>query len=244
MIITIVNQTHGTVPQADLRRVVAALNTQLTRDFTPWWGMTGQVVVSSNGKVANTSLPDVQDLAVIYLVDKINVQGALGYHDVTNTNIPYGYVDVQLSAKLGEPWSVTLSHEVLELIGDPQTNTLVMGPHPTAKYDVFYWYEMCDAVQDEHYVINNVTVSNFVLPAYFTPTAGRTSFLNQPLAPFHVRPGGYVGFYDPQLKSMDTYMMHNDPRARYRSETKATLGAVRRAARYAGQLTTKTNKDS
>ena len=29
---------------------------------------------------------------------------------------------------------------------------------------MFHWFEMCDAVQDESYVIDGVRVSNFVLP--------------------------------------------------------------------------------
>jgi hypothetical protein len=46
---------------------------------------------------------------------------------------------------LGESWTVTLSHEALELIADPEVNLLVAGPHPSQpKVDVFHWYEMCD----------------------------------------------------------------------------------------------------
>ena len=32
----------------------------------------------------------------------------------------------------------------------------------------FDWYEMCDAVQAEKYTIDEIEVSNFVLPLYFT----------------------------------------------------------------------------
>jgi hypothetical protein len=82
---------------------------------------------------------------------------------------------------LGETWTVTLSHEALELIGDPEVNLLVAGPHPSnSKQDVFHWYEMCNAVQAETYEIDGVAVANFVLPLYFTSSeelGGRNDFL-------------------------------------------------------------------
>jgi hypothetical protein len=44
---------------------------------------------------------------------------------------------------------------------------------------VLPWYEVCDAVQVEEYEIDEVVVSNFVLPLYFTPgepVRGRNAF--------------------------------------------------------------------
>src|SRR5436853_495964 len=76
---------------------------------------------------------------------------------------------------------ITLSHEALELLADPEANLLVQGPHPSRpRHKVFHWFEMCDAVQDEHYLIDDVPVSNFVLPLYFTSSderGGRNDFL-------------------------------------------------------------------
>jgi hypothetical protein len=90
--------------------------------------------------------------AVIYLWDQSDLNGALGYHDTNNRGIPYSFVFTELSAQLGEHWSVTLSHEALELVGDPQVNLLVQGPHPgDPNRVVFHWFEMCDAVQTESY---------------------------------------------------------------------------------------------
>src|ERR1041384_5566078 len=111
---------------------------------------------------------------------------------------------------MGEHWSVTLSHEALELLADSETNLLVRGPHPNdATKEVFHWFEMCDAVQAEQYEIDGIAVSNFVLPLYFTSVAGgattqaRYDFLSRThgdgdqkhsLKPVGVNPGGYVGF--------------------------------------------------
>ena len=78
-----------------------------------------------------------------------------------------------MAKKLDGDWSITLSHEALELVGDPELNMLVKGPHPEEERDVHHWFEMCDAVQDESYPIDGIKVSNFLLPLYFTSSDER-----------------------------------------------------------------------
>jgi hypothetical protein len=186
---------------------------------------------------------DMRGDAVIYLWDKTNMKDAIGYHELNNQGIPYGFVFLTIAAELGEPWSVTLSHEVLELIGDPEVNLLVAGPHPNPKkkHDVFHWYEMCDAVQSETYEIDEVKVSNFVLPLYFTGADefdGRNDFLGtvnpdgSSLKSFGVNPGGYVGFFDPELGDHDTFSRNADSKAKKRMKIKAQVKETRRSIRY------------
>ena len=174
--------------------------------------------------------------AVIYLWSGSDVPGALGYHDQNNRGIPYGFVFTQLSAQLHENWTVTLSHEALELIGDPEANLLVMGPNPNdPNKTVFHWYEMCDAVQAETYRIDGVEVSNFVLPLYFTSgeeVGGRNDFLGrlhngQTLKSFAINPGGYLGFFDPETGQMDTFSMKGDNGAARRLEVKLKTETAR-----------------
>jgi hypothetical protein len=177
--------------------------------------------------------------AVLYLWDEVDVKDALGYHDRNHHGIPYGFVFTELSRKIGENWTVTLSHEALELIADPEVNLLVAGPHPEdPKRDVFRWYEMCDAVQAETYRIDGVEVSNFVLPLYFTggeEEGGRNDFLGRSyngrtLPSFGVNPGGYVGFFDPKIADMDTF--EADAQAERRRQIKAQGKLARRGIRY------------
>jgi len=112
-------------------------------------------------------LPELRGDAIIYLWNEVDVEDALGYHEANAAGIPFGFVFTELVKQLKEPWTVTFSHEALKLIGDPEANLLVAGPHPEdPKKEVFHWYEMCDAVQDETYKIDGVEVSNFVLPLY------------------------------------------------------------------------------
>ena len=171
MIISVINHTDGEVPDDELQRVIRAINRQIKEDFEPYWslGATLRLEGRSENAPSKLSLPDLRGDAILYLWNTLSVDDALGYHDKNARGIPYGFVFTALSEQLNEPWSVTLSHEALELIADPEVNLLVMGPHPAdPDRTVFHWYEMSDAVQNETYQIDGVAVSNFVLPLYFT----------------------------------------------------------------------------
>jgi hypothetical protein len=239
------------IPDREVHKVVRAVNRQLREDFTPHWHWSAEVRLEGCSPLNDTSITrsidalkqapqDLRGDAIIYLWDKVaDVKDALGYHDNNNRGLPYGFIFTDISKKLGEEWSVTFSHEVLELVGDANVNTLSAGPHPAdPKRIVFHWYEMCDAVQAESYEIDGVQVSNFVLPLYFTvgeQVGARNDFLNQApkgkgLKSFGVNPGGYVGFFDPQLGDHDTFQA--DERAKRRMEIKSEMGRTRRAPLY------------
>lgn len=248
MIISVVNHASSQVTDEELQGVLRALNRQIEGDFAPYWslGATLRLEGRSGKQPSKQSLSDMRGDAVLYLWDKVDVDDALGYHDTNNRGVPFGFVFTEISREMGEHWSVTLSHEALELIGDPEVNLLVMGPHPKELgRDVFHWYEMCDAVQAEMYEIDGVAVSNFVLPLYFTgseETGGRNDFLGRShggktLRSFGINPGGYVGFYDSERQDMDT--VDADERAARRRQIKSRGKAARRGIRYRRFHTTK-----
>jgi len=179
--------------------------------------------------------------AVLYVWDQVDVDDALGYHDKNDRGIPFGFVFMDLSQELKEPWSVTLSHEALELNGDPEANLLVVGPDPgNRRRNVFHWYEMCDAVQAESYEVDGVMVSNFLLPLYFTSSdekGGRNDFLGRSykgktLQSFGVNPGGYIGFYDPRTQENSSFFARGDRKAEARLAVKHKAKGARRAVRY------------
>lgn len=243
MIISVINHTNGQISDDELQRVIRAINRQIKEDFEPYWslGATLRLEGRSENAPSKLSLPDLRGDAILYLWNKLDVDGALGYHDQNARGIPYGFVFTALSAQLGEPWSVTLSHEALELIADPEVNLLVMGPHPAhPDRTVFHWYEMSDAVQNETYQIDGIAVSNFVLPLYFTSNnekGARNDFLGtvtngKTLSSFGVNPGGYVGFFDPELGEHDTFSRSHDKTAKKRMEIKSKAALARRAMRY------------
>lgn len=243
MFISIINHTNGLLSDAEVQHAIRAVNRQVREDFFPHWGKTATMRLEGarNDEPQQHNPSDMRGNAVIYLWDKSDIDGAIGYHSLNHAGIPFGFVFVDVANRIGENWTTTLSHEALELIGDPEVNLLAMGPHPAdPDRTVFHWYEMCDAVQTETYTIDGVEVSNFVLPLYFTvddEAVGRNDFLGtlhgtQSLGSFGVNPGGYVGFYDPNSGRHDTYSLPDDNLAATRLQAKFSLDGARRGRRY------------
>jgi len=243
MIITVVNMS-ASITDAALHPVIRAINRQIREDFEPYWSLGATLRLEGNtgkSKPNKVDLPEMRGDAVLYLWDKVDIPDALGYHDANARGLPFGFIFTELIAKLNESWSVTLSHEALELVADPLANLLVAGPHPQEDRTVFHWYEMSDAVQGEHYQIDGIDVSNFVLPLYFTPGSepgSRNDFLGtktngQTLASFGVNPGGYIGFYDPQANDNVTFANAGDQKAKDRLAVKGANTQGRRAHRRA-----------
>lgn len=242
MLISTVNLSER-VGDEEVQLALRAINRQISEDFAPNWSISA--VLRLEGRATDAPQrehpPELRGDAVMYLWDEADVEGAIGYHDENDAGLPCGFVFTEIAAQLGEPWSVTLSHEALELIGDANVNRLAAGPHPgDPDRWVLHWYEMCDAVQDERYEIDGVAVSNFVLPLYFTPgeqTGGRNDFLGSQhdgatLLSFGVNPGGYVGFLDPANGEHQTWSNPGDAKAELRRQVKSPLAGTRRSLRY------------
>ena len=238
MITSVINHTNGQISDEELEFTIRAINRQIAEDFEPYWSMGAKLRLEgrSQTKPSKETLADMRGDAVIYMWNETDVEDALGYHDQNNRGIPYGFVFTELSAKLGENWTVTLSHEALELIADPEANLLVQGPHPAKpKLAVFHWYEMCDAVQAETYKTDEVELSNFVLPLYFTggdELGGRNDFLSRAhdgktLKSFGINPGGYVGFFNPETGDYETFAMKGDKKAQERLKYKLQTETAR-----------------
>jgi hypothetical protein len=243
MIISVINHTGGEISDEEVQAAVRSINRQISYDFEPYWslGATLRLEGRTKGKPDSETLSDMRGDAVLYLWNDSDVANALGYHDANHAGIPFGFVFTKLSEEIGEPWTVTLSHEALELIGDPEVNLLVQGPHPTQRGRVvFHWYEMCDAVQAETYVVDGIQVSNFLLPLYFTASdeiGGRNDFLGRvhrgaTLHSFGINPGGYIGFFNPETGEHETVSLAQDVEAARRLEIKAKYRAGRRSVRY------------
>jgi len=232
------------MPDEAVLRVIRAINRQIAEDFAPYWGQPATLRLEGRAAARpdREKPPELRGDAILYLWDETDVEGALGYHDENSIGLPVGFVFTALSEELGEPYSVTLSHEALELIGDANVNKLAAGPHPGDPNKwVLHWYEMCDAVQAESYEIDDVAVSNFVLPLYLTPEeqpGGRNDFLGRAhngatLKSFGVNPGGYVGFLDPETNQMETWSAPHDQEAERRLRIKEKAGMTRRSVRKA-----------
>lgn len=173
-----------TVTDAAVQDVAAALNTQIDRDWFPVWGSRCFLKAFPRGQT-----PPVGYWWLV-IADDSDQAGALGYHDLTSDGYPIGKAFVKTALQYKQDWSVTASHEILEMIEDPYVYSLA-GPDNQGR---IYAYEVCDAVENDVYSIGGVNVSDFVYPAWFGggPTNYGLDHLGLLSSSFELRPGGYI----------------------------------------------------
>lgn len=187
------------IPPERLAKVVAALEKQLARDFAPVWGVSAELSLVPEGE-----LPP-EDAWWLTLHDDTDRAGDLGYHDLTSAGLPLGKAFVTTAEADGMPWSVVLSHELLEMLIDPYLNLAAVIKDQQGPIGLLYGYEVCDPVRSDVYHVDGVAVSNFVYPAWFEanrPQRGtRYDHLERVGAPLRLRPGGYAIVNDMKRKS-------------------------------------------
>lgn len=186
--LSLVNHTQEHAPPAGVLVAIAeALAIQINRDFAPAWGIE-QVTVSVNGRGDK-----------IHFFDNAHQRDGYGFHQVDPQGQPYAHVSAEGSIHAGSDWttgtdaiSASASHEALEMLGDPWANEWCFDGK-----NKLWSREVCDPVQEDTYTIRagglDVTVSNFVLPAYFNPAApGPYDYRGVLDEPFAIAKGGYA----------------------------------------------------
>ncbi len=176
------------VATQELLHVAAALQTQLTRDVNPLWDVVG--IVSPFA-----ALPDVPPG---YLPLVIVANGSLETRERAFHFAPGGQPLALLEHRQAAGWSLAASHELIEMICDPWGNRTVRGSSlESSQGQVEYLVEVCDPCQHSTYLINGVTVSDFVTPLYYGPVAAdgqRYSFTGSVKRPRQLGPGGYISW--------------------------------------------------
>ena len=167
---------------------------QVSEHFAPAWGIDATLSFVAPGA---TPLAGSWWLVIL---DDSDQAGALGYHDLTDEAMPLGKVFVRTAQAAGVKWTVTASHELLELLADPAINLTVCANENNDL--VLYAYEICDPCQADEfgYAIDGVTVSDFVFPSWFE-TFHRSGvvpldYCGKITAPFTILPGGYANVLD------------------------------------------------
>ena len=186
------------VTVSDLARVAAAISLQVSRDFMPIWNVTAVV----------SALPDPDSIPPgvwpVFLVDETGYDGALGLH-LTDHNQPYAL------AQMGATWSLTVAHEVLEMLVDPGGNKLQSSTAiklagnkivdvPGKKVE--YLVEVADPTEDAEnaYMIDDVMVCDFYTPNFFdwmSASGVRYSFTGKAKRPREILKNGYISWRDP-----------------------------------------------
>ena len=148
-----------TITFSELGRVSAALQRQAVRDLGPIWEV--QATVDAFQKLEDVPL----GYWPIIVMDEINTPGAAGVHEDKDGQ-PFALVQASPG------WSLTASHECLEMLVDPFGNRLVPGLSPKpGQGRVEFLVEVCDPSEAAAfaYTVNGVTVSDFYTPHYFDP---------------------------------------------------------------------------
>ena len=182
------------IKPSELTRVASALSKQVARDFGPIWNIQATVDPFA-------TLDDVpSDYWPIIITRK--VEGAAGFHDDEHGQ-PFALVEFDAD------WSLTASHECLEMLADPFGRRLRAGnvPQQAIKLGlpnrrVRFLVEVCDPSEGTafSYHVNGVLVSDFYTPDYFDPIAVssvRYSFTGAVTAPRTVLNDGYISWHDP-----------------------------------------------
>ena len=110
------------VPEGEARRAIRAVNRQVADDFLPIWGAGYYCKLHRQPcavRTDNESQPVILEPdpipaeAAIFLVDRARIGAALSYCSLNASALPVAFVFTDLG-----DWTVTLSHEVLEMIVD------------------------------------------------------------------------------------------------------------------------------
>lgn len=184
--ICIVNRSRS-VSDTDLKQNLRALQKQITRDFEPAWGWGAKLRF-------NAKRFDMQ-----VIIKDTAKEGDLGFHIKDGKAIGYIFAKDDI-ADSGE-YTSTLSHELLEMIADPNVNLYAIGKfrlNGRIRRGLF-GLEVCDPVQENLYKINGVTVSDFVRPEWFEPEHKKgkmkMDYLGVIDAPFMLAEGGYADVF-------------------------------------------------
>ena len=206
--VAVVSEVAG-ADQRDVARVTAALQRQAIRDFRPVWNVEATV----------DSFPVLEDVPIGYwpilIRDDIEVDGAAGIH-LDDNGQPFSLVT------MSDSWSLTASHELLEMLADPFGNRLVPGTSPkSGQGRVEFLVEVCDPSEAAEfgYTVNGILMSDFYTPRFFDPvkSAGvQYSFTGALDAPRKIKKGGYLSWHHPPTRHwwQQTWFTGNAPKFR------------------------------
>jgi hypothetical protein len=196
--VAVINRS-SVVDDPEVNRVVAALQQQVSRHFSPIWGIDAQLFFYGR------DVKPPADLWWLVVLDDTDQAGDLGYHDTTDQGLPLGKVFAKTDQVYQSQWSVTASHELLEMLGDPYINlAATQYPGNNGTYMSLYAYEVCDPCEADQYgyLIDGVLVSNFVFPTWFEgfwpPFGTQFDYKDKIQQPFQLLPGGFISVYDVQ----------------------------------------------
>lgn len=177
----------GQVGPRRLAEVSAALGIQLDRDLMASWGSSATIRPGTR-----ETLGDDWRLSILS-PDRLPPM-LEGVH-LDDAGRPFALI------AMSDRWTVTASHEMLEMIVNPFGDRFVMAPSIETAANgrsVRYLHEVCDPCQTISYLIEGVEVSNFVHSGFYHPGAtGPVDQMGALAGPLAVPSGCALCWIDP-----------------------------------------------
>lgn len=187
--LALVSETSA-VSLAEVMVVASALQKQATLDLVPLWGMSATVNPFA-------TLDDVPlTFHPMIIRDDIGYPGAAGIH-LDKDGQPFALIQASNS------WSLTASHECLEMLADPFGDRLISGPSLMPGQGIVeYLIEIADPPEGPQfgYTIDGILVSDFITERFYdaVPAVGvQYDFTGAISAPRQVLKDGYISWHDP-----------------------------------------------
>jgi hypothetical protein len=216
--------SESQIDPGDLTGVSAALQKQVTRDLVQFWDV----------KATVDAFPQLEDVPTGYwpIIIKDNIGfDAAGIH-LDDHNQPFALVT---ASEQRDVWSLTASHELIEMLVDPFGNRLMAGDSPKSDQTrVQFLVEACDPSEaaDFAYTVNGILVSDFYSTRFFDPVDApgvRYSFTGAIRKPREVLQGGYLSWLDVASNTwwQETWFSGNRPTFRNLGAMNAKNGSFR-----------------
>lgn len=174
-----VENLSATVTDAWVANALPAWQAAVSQDFESHWGVDAELVLGAAPAGAEK----------IVIEDQLPSCWCYGYHDVVG-GAPIAFVGTEGDV------SVTLTHELFEMLADPYTTRF------TKVGKRFYLDEVADPVENESYARpgadgSAVTISDFVNEVYYRPGhVAPYDFLGLIKRPLQLLPGGYISWWE------------------------------------------------
>jgi hypothetical protein len=185
--VAFIDQTPGgVVPVSKLQQYAAALQKQVDNDLSPAWDVRADIFIPGAG---NVNPPGTWPIKIVE-----SLSGPSGVH-LDDQGQPYA------EAVNDDQLSITLSHELLEMLVDPLGSRFIQAPDldpASVGQQVSYLVEVADPCDTYSYDIDGVPVSDFILPSFYDSSAtGKVDFLGLLPRPLTVPLGCYISWFDP-----------------------------------------------
>lgn len=184
----------GEISSSDLTTMAGAMSEQIQHDFAPVWHVAASVGAYPSAPAGTWA---------VHIQKQLDQPGALGYH-TDSQHQPVAFVEFT------PDWTITVSHEVLEMLADPWGSRVHKAELPSgvendyqqfglssAQDRVSYLLEVCDPCEGTSYSVGGQRLSDFLLPAWYR-TAPRPALAYSQAGgctkPREVANDGYVSF--------------------------------------------------